>query len=201
MSLLLVVILGQYSYAESLTNKVQRTTELLKENISNVGKFTTFLYKCVDKITESDFTAMVTCDSAFKKYGIEIGQFFAENKYQIESLIYPTTIPFNAVENSKKNIVDVVGSSDAASISADAQTGSAYSETIGDFSDSCKYKIMAYDLAEFHKCADLIEGFNTHLKNLATETRSEVISITGTDWSGVEEYRSTSSSLSGGIYS
>lgn len=161
--------------------------------VTSMAKYTEFLYACNDKIPGDKSADIVKCDSSLQKLGIEIGKWFVANKYLIESVIYPTTIPYSAEEYSKKSITDVVGQSNNTQYLAHLLSVYPYAKYIRAFSMGCKYNLHAYNLDNtrtqnlevYSKCFDAFRNLNEHFHTLFNATESETKSIMGVGWDGV----------------
>jgi hypothetical protein len=199
---ILVILISVSTYfpyvnATSLTNDVKNSLKLIRENNRSIERIGVFAEECTSILQSGDLSKISTCGTVMKKFNIDIGSFFSENKAVIEEMIYPYSIPANATNVLGQDSSSVVSSNDTELVGKDGMLAVDYMTKIGQFSTECSSRGQAEDLSAVRSCVSAMNSLNDHFRTFNDNTVTEFSDILRQRNDGSGSSSSSSSSNSG----
>ena len=164
------------TYEDDLTQSATK----IRENTRTMERGTEFVRECSSRVKSGDTPLLSTCDSFLQKQNIEIGKFLAENQVTIEELIYPYTIPSNALTFLAQDSSNVTSSNDLTIVAEHSRAGASFLKLISMIGQECLSKSEANDMSGVKTCISIADSLNSHWREFNQNTKLEFDKVLGT---------------------
>jgi len=157
-----------------LSDELDKSTVLIRENTRSLHRFTEFIRACTSLAKSGDLSITSTCDSVIQKFNIEIAKFQKNNQLGIEDLIYPYTIPADVESMMSLDSSIVIGSSNPADLVTHGITSIQYNEISQKVIEECTSSAELYNIDQVGKCIGIFKSLNDYLRNFNTNAGAEI---------------------------
>jgi hypothetical protein len=156
-----------------VSNDVKKSLKAIRENNRSIERISDFAKECTSLLESGDFSKISACGSVMKKFNIDIGSFFSENKDVVEEMIYPYSIPANATDVQDQDSSSAVSSNDTEVIRKDSKLAADYMNKIAQFAGECASRGQTMDMSAMRSCVDAMNSLNDHFRTFNDNTKTE----------------------------